>query len=140
MSETKNEFTIIYCCVCEKYIVARLSSGKEIYPHRKDLYNLPFWVCDSCKNYVGTHRGTTNPLGVIPSKEIRQLRQKIHLLLDPLWKMGKIKRSVLYKEISERIGKEYHTAHIKSIEEGNNIINIIKEIMNEENEKRFWKV
>ena len=44
----------ILCCGCggEK-VQARLTHGSEIYPHRKDLYSLPFWKCDACGNFVG---------------------------------------------------------------------------------------
>lgn len=62
---------------------------------------------------------------------IRQARMRIHAIIDALWKSGKIKRNSLYKTISKKIGKEYHTAEIKSIEEVNNIINILQEIKKE---------
>jgi hypothetical protein len=125
----------IYCCECEKIVNAKLTLGKEIYPHRNDLWNLHFWICDICKNYVGTHNKTNNktkPLGVIPNKEIRQLRQQIHQILDPLWKNKNIKRNILYKKISEKIGKKYHSAEIKSKNEAIKIINILKQISDEQ--------
>lgn len=126
--------TLIYCCECRTHIEARLTTGKEIYPHRNDLKKLFFWKCDTCNNYVGTHKNRgdkTVPLGVIPTQEIRQARMKIHAILDPLWKSGKMKRGDLYKKLSQKIGKEYHTAETRSIEEINNIISIIQEIKKE---------
>jgi hypothetical protein len=129
-----NKTKLIYCCKCGKEINARLTTGKEIYPHRNDLKKLFYWKCDICKNYVGTHKKRqdgTIPLGVIPSPEIRQARSKIHTILDPLWKNGQIKRGNLYKKLSQKIGKEYHTAEVKSIEEVNNIIDVIQEIKKE---------
>jgi hypothetical protein len=122
---------IIYCCECKKDIEARLTSGKEIYPHRKDLYSLPFWICDACLNYVGTHHKTKNrtrPLGVIPNEGMRSARKKIHAILDPLWKSGKIKRRTLYKNIRDHLGKEYHTANIKNIEEANEVLSYITQV------------
>ena len=81
----------IYCCGCETIIEARLTDGSEIYAHRPDLSDLPFWCCDTCKNYVGCHHKTENrtqPLGCIPTKEIRDARKHIHALLDSMWESG----------------------------------------------------
>lgn len=114
----------IYCCGCEKDIEARLTDGKEIYPSRTDLHNLPFWKCDKCGNYVGCHNKTkekTKPLGCIPTYEIRKLRKEIHKRLDPLWGINKDTRLYLYRELSKHIGREYHTADIRSAEEARNV-------------------
>lgn len=120
----------IYCCGCNGKIEARLTDGAEIYPHRSDLYILPFWKCDTCGNYVGCHHKTKNrtkPLGCIPTPELKKARQHIHALFDPIWQSGKIKRKELYKEISEKIGWSYHTAKIRSVEEAREIYRIVRE-------------
>jgi hypothetical protein len=119
----------IYCCGCEKKVIADLVDGSLVYPHRQDLYHLQFWICQ-CRCYVGCHKGTANPLGVIPTKEIMNARKYIHAILDPLWKSGKYKRKDLYKKISDKIGWDYHTAKIRSIEEAREIYKIIKGISN----------
>ena len=110
----------IYCCGCQKNIKARLTDGSEIYPHRRDLYTLPFWICNTCGNYVGTHHKTkerTKPLGSIPTKELREARKKIHAVLDPLWKSGKAYRGSIYKKLSTRLGYQFHSAEINSLEQ-----------------------
>ncbi len=110
----------IYCCGCKGEVEARLTNGEEIYPPRKNLHTLPFWKCDACGNYVGCHHKTadrTKPLGVIPTEEIRKARSQIHNLIDPLWKSRKIKRGTLYKILSEKLGREYHTGDVRSMEE-----------------------
>lgn len=120
----------IYCCGCGEKVEARLTDGKEIYPHRNDLHGLPFWKCDNCKNFVGCHHKTKNrtqPLGCIPTPEIKIARKHIHALLDPIWQSGKIKRAKLYAEISNRIGWKYHTAQIRSVEEAREIYKIVRE-------------
>jgi len=120
----------IYCCQCEKKVKARLTTGKEIYPHRADLANLPFWICDECINFVGCHhktRNSTQPLGVIPTLEIKEARKHIHALLDPIWKSGKMNRTQLYALLSEKIGWTYHTAKIRSIEEARIIYKIVRD-------------
>jgi len=112
----------IYCIACGVDVDARLTDGKEIYPHRPDLYSLPFWKCDKCGGFVGCHHKTKNrtaPLGNIPTNEIRQARKRIHAVLDPIWKSGKVSRKDLYAKLTDVLGRQYHTAELKSIDECN---------------------
>ena len=122
----------IWCCGCTADVAARLTDGKEIYPHRPDLGSLPFWKCDSCKNFVGCHHQTadrTRPLGCIPTQAIKDARQHIHRILDPIWKSKRMARGRLYALIAERVGKsEYHTAEIRTVEEARNVYRIVAEI------------
>ncbi len=111
---------IIYCCGCGTEVEARLTDGKEIYPHRRDLYDLPFWKCDTCRNYVGCHHKTperTKPLGVIPTPELKKARMDIHAIIDPLWKEGGMKRHQVYGVLTRALGRQYHTAELRSVEE-----------------------
>lgn len=119
----------IYCCGCGQDVDARLTNGLEIYPHRNDLGDIPFWKCDRCLNYVGTHHKTANrnyPLGNIPTPELRNARQHIHRILDPHWKSGRIKRKECYARISKAVGYEYHTAQLKTVEEARAIYTLVK--------------
>lgn len=121
----------IHCCACGKKVDARLTNGAEAYPHRNDLRGLPFWKCDTCGNFVGCHHKTKNrtrPLGCIPTKEIKNARQHIHKILDPLWQSGKFSRRQIYGKISAVIGWEYHTAQIRSVDEAREIYKIVKDI------------
>ncbi|ENP0841209.1 hypothetical protein ACCI44_003648 [Vibrio parahaemolyticus] len=122
---------LIYCCGCESEVNARLTKGKEIYPHRIDLAHLPFWICDTCKNFVGCHHKTnkpTTPLGIIATPEIKNARKHIHALMDPLWESGKIKRGKLYAMLSKRIGKTYHTGEIRTLSDARLVYRYIQEI------------
>lgn len=113
--------------------MARLTSGAEIYPHRDDLATLPFWKCDACGNYVGCHHKTgnpTEPLGNIPTPELRKARNHIHAILDPLWKTKRFKRKEIYRLISDHMGFGYHTAKLRTIEEARKAYKFIKEIAN----------
>lgn len=124
----------IYCCGCESNVRARLTDGEEIYPHRHDLYELPFWKCDSCGNFVGCHHKTeapTKPLGVIPTKQLKAKRQEIHKLLDPIWKMGRMRRGDCYARITKALGKRYHTAELRNSEEADKVISEIKAMRND---------
>lgn len=122
----------IYCCQCQTNVEARLVDGSETYPHRHDLYSLPFWKCDTCNNFVGCHHKTndrTKPLGNIPTKELKNARQHIHKILDPLWKYGKMPRGKIYAKIAREMGiAEYHTAEIKTIEDARKVYVIVKSI------------
>lgn len=122
----------IYCCGCSRKVPARLTDGAEIYPHRRDLSTLPFWKCDSCGNHVGCHHKTsnpTNPLGCIPTPEIKSARQHIHRILDPIWKSKRMSRRAVYAEVAQRLGrKDYHTANIRSLDEARHVYRIVKEI------------
>ncbi len=132
---------IIYCTGCKKPVFARLTYGDEMYPHREDLASLPFWICDICRSFVGCHhkwrsnrKGSNSrirPLGVLATQEIKNARKKIHALLDPLWKSGKTKRSKAYAYVSKRLGYEYHTANIRTIEEARVIYKIVATLHNE---------
>lgn len=128
----------IYCCSCKDKIDAVLTNGKEIYPHREDLYTLKFWKCPICKNYVGCHKNGNgmSPLGNIPTKAIREKRKEIHAILDPLWKSGRFHRKALYSRLSELLGWNYHTAKIRSEEEADAVIEILKS-SKEENDSRI---
>lgn len=109
---------MIYCCQCGGYVEACLEWGATIYPHRSDLSDLFFYRCPNCGCYTGCHKGTKNPMGVIPTKEMRVARKKIHSLIDPFWKSGIIKRGFLYKKIAEALGvKQFHTGWTKSLDE-----------------------
>jgi len=123
----------IYCCGCKKYIVARLTDGKEVYP-KGSSKSLPFWVCDACGGFVGCHhktRNRTKPLGCIPTEEIKNARKEIHKIMDPLWRYDGWDRTTLYAEISASVGWEYHTAGIKNIEEARKVYRIVKKLRSE---------
>lgn len=110
----------LWCCQCELDVSARLTDGREIYPHRSNLAGLPFWKCDACGNYVGTHHKTadpTRPLGCIPSSALRAERIAIHALIDPAWRSGRVRRRDLYARLGRVLGREYHTAGLRTIAE-----------------------
>ena len=121
----------LYCCQCLTHVDARLTNGREIYPTRYSLARIPFWKCDTCRNYVGCHyKGDdkTKPLGSIPNRELRRARALIHQFLDPLWYGDKHRRRVLYSLISDQLGYDYHTGNINTIEEARKVWKIIQNI------------
>ena len=130
--DTDTSLLSLYCCGCQKDVMARLTHGGEVYPHREDLADLPVWRCDGCKNWVGCHHKTKNrirPLGNIPTREIKNARQHIHRILDPIWKSGQMPRGKVYAILAKELGlKEYHTAEIKTVEEARKVYAAVKRI------------
>ena len=123
----------IYCTGCEKDVEARLTDGKEMYPHRPDLQHIPFWKHDSCGAFVGCHWKTndrTKPLGVLASKELREARKKIHAVLDPIWKTGKMKRGQTYAYVGERLGRTFHNGELRSLDEAREVYRIVARLHN----------
>lgn len=123
---------ICHCCGSEE-VEARLTNGYEIYPHREDLWDVPFWIHDKCGNYVGCHHkaasNKTKPLGSIVSKEVKAKRLGIHKVLDPLWKSKKYNRNYIYQWLSAKIGYSYHTGNVKTVEEADLVKSLLKEFV-----------
>jgi hypothetical protein len=123
---------LLWCCGCNADVTPRLTDGREVYPHRADLADLPFWRCATCQNFVGCHHKTaerTKPLGCIPTAELKTARQHIHRLIDPLWQSKRIERKELYRRLAKAIGVvQYHTADIKTVEQARAVYRAAKTI------------
>lgn len=129
----------IYCCECNKDVNARSTTGEKIYPHLESLKSKKFFICDTCKQYIGCHPSSGKPLGAIPTKEFREIRIKIHNLIDPLWQRKKITRGKLYGLMTKKmkLNNGYHTAVLKTKEEHFLALKVATEIADyyNENEK-----
>lgn len=89
-----------------------LVSGYDIYPHRIDLQELKFYRCEEHKDlYVGCHKGTAKPLGVLADKEHRKLKMRCHAIFDPIWRSGKKSRKSIYNKLASQMGKKQEEAH-----------------------------
>lgn len=120
----------IMCHICGKEQACTLVTGKKIYPHYDSLHGLYFWECPDCGGYVGTHKNSKKhaPLGSIVGQEVKDIRKKIHYEMDPLWQSGHYDRRELYAIISERLDWTFHTAKVRTVAEGNKILEIIREL------------
>lgn len=80
------------------------------------------WVyfCQACKASVGCHPHSVYPLGTMATPKVRQARNALHKLLDPLWRSGQMTRSKLYAEVACRLdypaGRAFHIGEL-SLEE-----------------------
>lgn len=106
---------------------ARLTNGREVYPHRKDLRTLRLWVCTPCDARVGCHKkgartdvgvsDGTMPYGTPANAELRRARSMLHKRLDPLWKEAPKKyrhraRRRAYRVLSRKLGLSREETHI----------------------------
>lgn len=87
-------------------------TGKEIYPHRKDLYEKIFYRCLLCDSYVGTHSGTDKPLGRLANAELRKAKQLAHKEFDYLWREKIMKRNDAYKWLAQQLCINQSECHI----------------------------
>jgi len=101
---------IVLCHYCKRQ--ADLVTGKGIYPHRRDLYNLNFYRCLPCGAFVGCHKGTINPLGRLANSELREAKKSAHTAFDPLWKSGEKKRGGAYAWLADKLGIDVKDCHI----------------------------
>lgn len=107
----------VICPYCQK--PAKLVTGREIYPHRGDLYQLRFWQCPPCDAYVGCHKANRKhglkgqePLGRLANAELRAAKSAAHREFDPLWKDGYMDRGQAYAWLSEALGIPKGSCHI----------------------------
>jgi len=68
------------------------------------------YLCKDCDAYVGCENNTRRPLGTMANRELREWRKRVHAVIDPLWRSGKLSRDVVYTKLSDMLGYEYHTA------------------------------
>lgn len=97
------------CSECDG--VGAYVTGREIYPHRPDLYSKGFYRC-TCGAYVGCHPGTKNALGTPAGAETRKARSAAHAAFDPLWKRGTMSRSKAYKALAIALSLRPSHCHI----------------------------
>jgi hypothetical protein len=100
---------MVKCDYCGKDAVK--VTGKEVYPHRKDLCNKQFWWCEPCDAYVGCHRDG-RPLGRLANAKLRRLRMKAHEKFDKIWQSGRVSRTEAYKLLAKKLGIEVDNCHI----------------------------
>lgn len=98
------------CPYCSKPAV--LVTGKDIYPHRPDLFEKHFYRCRPCGAQVGCHPGTTTPLGRLANAELREWKQRAHAAFDPIWQSGNKKRRDAYHWLSQALGISFADTHI----------------------------
>lgn len=101
---------IVVCPYCNQNAI--MVKGNIIYPHRKDLNHLNFYLCFQCDARVGTHKGTDKPLGRLANAELRKMKSKTHLFFDLIWKSKKQTRKQAYIWLAKKLGIDIRDCHI----------------------------
>lgn len=91
---------------------APLVTGRDVYPHRPDLYHKRFYKCYPCDALVGCHPGTTAPLGRLANAALRKAKMAAHAAFDPLWRNGAGRRSSRYRWLARQLGIRESLCHI----------------------------
>ncbi|ASA22025.1 zinc-finger-containing protein [Paenibacillus donghaensis] len=101
--------------------ICRYCGGKVICISTKAFYGRDYgahvYKCTGCDAYVGTHKGTKNPLGTLANKELRELRKKAHEVFDPCWKDKHMQRKSAYRRLKEFMGTAREDTHIAMFDE-----------------------
>lgn len=103
------------CDYCGREAV--LLTGREIYPHRPDLYEKKIWDCRPCKASVGCHPGTERPLGRLANAGLRKAKMKAHAAFDPIWKTREMRRSEAYSWLAGELRIPGSKCHIGMFDE-----------------------
>lgn len=114
--------TGIACPYCGKE--APQVTGRELYPHRPDLFAKRFYWCRPCGAYVGCHPDG-KAYGRLANAELRKARGFVHGLFDPIWenardaynghdnaKVRGVTRSRAYRWLASRMGIDPAACHI----------------------------
>lgn len=91
---------------------AELVDGATMYPSRPDLAGKSVYRCSPCGAWVGTHPGTTTPLGRLANAELRRWKANAHAVFDRLWRPGTMTRSQAYAWLAQRLAIEPAACHI----------------------------
>ena len=126
------KFRKIHCTTCREDVMARRTLYKEVRPYVGSEFGMqPIWVCDRCMSYVGCHvktRDKFKPLGTLAGKEMREIRSEIHRVLDALWKSRRTSRGEIYKIMTGRLGYEFHTGEIRTMEQAENVLQVARDV------------
>ena len=127
---TSKKVMKVICPYCQND--AKFVTGRKIYPHRPDLFNKRFYLCEPCGAYVGTHRGTKAPLGRLADQELRQWKMKAHAAFDPLWQVSSSlrsrRRSSCYKRLAKAMNINAQECHIGlfDVDQCKQVVELIK--------------
>jgi hypothetical protein len=110
----------VVCDYCSQ--PAPLVTGKEVFPHRPDLWEKKFYQCKPCDAHVGCHPAAatkgggmgdgTVPLGRLANPELRRAKTAAHAAFDPIWRTGPLKRREAYVWLSQQLRIPFKDCHI----------------------------
>lgn len=98
------------CPYCKA--ASTIATGKDIYPHRRDLFEKKFFWCEPCDAYVGTHNRTNEPFGTLADAYLRKLRILTHATFDRLWKEEGYDHTEAYLMLAQGMNIPFESCHI----------------------------
>ena len=103
------------CRICGADVV--FTSNAVIYG--KEYGNGKCYKCTNCDAFVGVHDDTVIPLGILATKEERELKKKCHALFDPIWDKDRIlHRSHAYNKLAKLLGIPHNECHFGHFDKG----------------------
>lgn len=100
----------IRCPYCHSNAVLRPAS----YVYGKGSPGM-LYVCaryPECDAYVGVHKATGEPLGILANGNLRNKRIKAHRVFDLIWKKRILSRPQAYHWLQDKFGLNKRQAHI----------------------------
>jgi hypothetical protein len=84
---------------------ARLVSGREVYPHRRDLAARRYWRCEPCDARTGAdwNKGFA-PSGRLADAALRAAHAEAHRAFDPIWKTREMTQGEAYRWLAGELG------------------------------------
>lgn len=73
------------------------------------------YVCSNypdCNSYVGVHKGTLTPKGIMADGDLRNKRIKAHKIFDSIWKNNIMTRKEAYRWLSYELCLGFEQTHI----------------------------
>lgn len=82
--------------------------GKEVFPDRLDYQVQNYWVCSTrpngCQAIIGTKRDGHTPLGRLLDNSVGRMRQQVHVLFDPIWQKGVMRKADAMAWLAAELG------------------------------------
>lgn len=96
----------VICNYCGK--PAQFVDSSRVY---RRSYGMIYY-CEDCNAWVGVHKGTNKPLGILANAQLRSEKKRAHFYFDRLWKSKRMTRNEAYKWLSEQLDKKPEETHI----------------------------
>jgi hypothetical protein len=92
------------------------------------------YVCSNypgCDAYCGVHRDTNKPLGTLANRALRTARKAAHAAFDPVWKLGRMRRSDAYAWLASELGIDAAQCHVALFNEVecSRVVDLMKEVI-----------
>lgn len=115
---------LVVCQYCGE--PAEFVSSKEVYGGRD--FGMVY-LCRRCNAYVGVHKGTDRPLGILANDELRMHRRFAHASFDRIWKQGKKTRLEAYEWLAMMLKLPLEKTHIGMFD-----VELCREVIKRSNE------